>query len=144
MFDLNTSVCLKRHMLRLLHLNVDKRLWFAIEYVILKHNTTYFKNISFRIQLKQAINIYNYLQAYKICYWVKIRYLQWMLNNIYYVPDKNDLFFIDVCFGEYKKGRKFSWCRFKSSNSYSVCDIKIFECSAMVFRILTIALSYKW
>ena len=70
MFDLNTSVCLKRHMLRLLHLKVDKRLGFAIEYVILKQNTTYFKNIYFRIKLKQGINIYIYLQAYKICYWV--------------------------------------------------------------------------
>ena len=35
--------------------------------------------------------------------WVKIHYLQWMLNNIYYVPDKNDLFFMYVNFGEDKK-----------------------------------------
>ena len=133
MFDLNTSVCLKRHMLRLLHLKVDKRIWFAIEYVNLKHDTTYFKNIYFRIQLKQAINIYIFTCKH-IKYiiewmseWVKIHYLQWMLNNIYNVPDNNDLFFIDVCFGEDKKGRKFSWCRFKSSNSYSVCDINIYS-----------------
>ena len=77
MFDLNTSVCLKRHMLRLLHLKVDKRIWFAIEYVNLKHDTTYFKNIYFRIQLKQAINIYIYLQAYKIYYWVN----EWMSED---------------------------------------------------------------
>ena len=30
-----------------------------------------------------------------------------MLNNIYYVPDKNDLFFMYVNFGEDKKGGNF-------------------------------------
>ena len=60
----------KNFIRKILCLKVDKRLWFVIEYVILKHtqliletlschwicnfktNSTYFKNITFRIQQK--------------------------------------------------------------------------------------------